>query len=53
MGPNGQPRRRLDTDRAAELLGFHAQTSLRDGLEKTIAWYRANVSATRFVRSNA
>jgi GDP-L-fucose synthase len=40
--PNGQPRRRLDTERAAELLGFHAQTSLRDGLEKTIAWYRAN-----------
>jgi GDP-L-fucose synthase len=40
--PNGQPRRRLDTERAAVLLGFHAQTSLRDGLEKTIAWYRAN-----------
>jgi GDP-L-fucose synthase len=39
--PNGQPRRRLDTERAAELLGFRAQTSLRDGLEKTIAWYRA------------
>jgi len=43
--PNGQPRRRLDTERAAELLGFHAQTSLRDGLEKTIAWYRANANA--------
>jgi GDP-L-fucose synthase len=39
--PNGQPRRRLDTGRAAALLGFEAQTSLRDGLEKTIAWYRA------------
>ena len=39
--PNGQPRRRLDTGRAGELLGFRAQTSLRDGLEKTIAWYRA------------
>jgi GDP-L-fucose synthase len=38
--PNGQPRRRLDTERAAELLGFRAQTALRDGLEKTIAWYR-------------
>jgi GDP-L-fucose synthase len=39
--PNGQPRRRLDTQRAAALLGFRAQTSLRDGLEKTIAWFRA------------
>jgi len=37
--PNGQPRRRLDTTRAAELLGFHAKTSLRDGLERTIRWY--------------
>jgi GDP-L-fucose synthase len=39
--PNGQPRRRLDTERAATLLGFEAQTPLRAGLEKTIAWYRA------------
>jgi len=38
--PNGQPRRRLDTTRAAELLDFHAKTSLRDGLERTIRWYR-------------
>jgi GDP-L-fucose synthase len=39
--PNGQPRRRLDTTRAAELLGWKAATSLREGLEQTIAWYRA------------
>jgi len=38
--PNGQPRRRLDTSRAAELLGFDARTSLRDGLGRTITWYR-------------
>jgi GDP-L-fucose synthase len=38
--PNGQPRRRLDTSRAEELLGFRAKTGLRDGLEQTIAWYR-------------
>jgi GDP-L-fucose synthase len=42
--PNGQPRRRLDTTRAAELLGWKAGTSLRDGLERTIAWYRAEAS---------
>jgi len=38
--PNGQPRRRLDTSRAEQLFGFRARTSLREGLEKTIAWYR-------------
>jgi GDP-L-fucose synthase len=39
--PNGQPRRRLDTTRAEELFGFAARTPLRDGLERTIAWYRS------------
>jgi GDP-L-fucose synthase len=38
--PNGQPRRSLDTTRARELFGFEAQTALRDGLERTIAWFR-------------
>jgi GDP-L-fucose synthase len=40
--PNGQPRRRLDVSRAEELFGFRARTSLREGLERTVAWYRAN-----------
>ena len=39
--PNGQPRRRLDTRRAETVLHWHAATPLRDGLERTIAWYRA------------
>ncbi|HEY7693095.1 MAG TPA: GDP-L-fucose synthase [Gaiellaceae bacterium] len=39
--PNGQPRRSLDASRARELFGFEARTPLRDGLERTIAWYRA------------
>jgi GDP-L-fucose synthase len=39
--PNGQPRRRLDTERARLLFGFEARTPLREGLEKTISWYRA------------
>ncbi|HEY7693192.1 MAG TPA: GDP-L-fucose synthase [Gaiellaceae bacterium] len=38
--PNGQPRRKLDTTRAKELFGFEAQTPLREGLERTISWYR-------------
>jgi len=42
--PDGQPRRCLNTDRAQERLGFTAQTNLRDGLKKTIAWYLENVN---------
>jgi GDP-L-fucose synthase len=42
--PNGQPRRRLDASRARELLGFEARTPLREGLERTVAWYRASRS---------
>jgi GDP-L-fucose synthase len=42
--PNGQPRRRLDVTRAEELFGFRARTPLREGLERTIAWYREAVS---------
>jgi GDP-L-fucose synthase len=38
--PDGQPRRRLDTSRAKELLGFEAETPLEEGLERTIVWYR-------------
>ena len=38
--PNGQPRRSLDASRAKELFGFEAPTPLREGLERTIAWYR-------------
>jgi GDP-L-fucose synthase len=37
--PNGQPRRRLDTGRAERLFDFRARTPLREGLERTIAWY--------------
>ncbi|MHB8772518.1 MAG: GDP-L-fucose synthase family protein [Syntrophales bacterium] len=38
--PDGQPRRMLDTTRAAQEFGFKAQTDFRAGLAKTIAWYR-------------
>jgi len=37
--PNGQPRRKLDTSRAAQTFGFRSKTSLQEGLRKTVAWY--------------
>ncbi len=40
--PNGQPRRSVDASRARELFGFEASTELRDGIERTVAWYRSN-----------
>jgi GDP-L-fucose synthase len=43
--PNGQPRRSLDATRARDLFGFEAHTPLREGLERTIAWYREHASA--------
>ncbi len=45
--PDGQPRRMLDTARAAEYFGFVAKTSFEDGLRKTIEWYRTTSAARR------
>jgi len=43
--PNGQPRRSLDPSRARELFGFEARTPLREGLERTVGWYREQTAA--------
>ena len=43
--PNGQPRRKLDTTRAKELFGFEAQTPFREGIARTVAWYREHAAA--------
>jgi GDP-L-fucose synthase len=40
--PNGQPRRCLDTSRARDLFGFQARTDFKQGLQKTIDWYRSH-----------
>ncbi len=40
--PNGQPRRALDTSRAAECFGWRAATPFEEGLRETIQWYREN-----------
>ena len=41
--PNGQLRRRLDTEKAASRFGFRARTSFNDGLRRTIEWYRGTL----------
>lgn len=37
--PDGQPRRMLDTSRAAEAFGFRAEIGFREGLRDTIDWW--------------
>ena len=38
--PDGQPRRCLAVSRAEQQFGFRAKVDFREGLERTIAWYR-------------
>ena len=40
--PDGQPRRRIDAGRAAELLGWRAEMNFREGLSRTVEWYLAH-----------
>mgnify|MGYP000864009656 CR=1 FL=1 len=39
--PDGQPRRMLETSRAAAEFGFAAKTDLATGLARTIEWFRS------------
>ncbi|MBP9040246.1 MAG: GDP-L-fucose synthase [Anaerolineaceae bacterium] len=41
--PNGQPRRRLNVERAEREFGFKAQVSFEEGLHRTIDWYKAKI----------
>ena len=40
--PNGQPRRCLDTSQAWNKFGFRAKTDFKEGLRRTVKWFRAN-----------
>ena len=44
--PDGQPRRRLDTKKAEKEFGFRAKTDFKEGLKKTIDWYKSARSST-------
>ena len=38
--PMGQPRRKCDTTKALNEIGYESKMSLKEGLEKTIDWYK-------------
>ncbi|HQQ06981.1 MAG TPA: GDP-L-fucose synthase, partial [Candidatus Omnitrophota bacterium] len=38
--PDGQPRRSLDISKARREFGFRSRISFRQGLKKTIDWYK-------------
>ncbi|MFY9264187.1 MAG: GDP-L-fucose synthase [Solirubrobacterales bacterium] len=40
--PGGQPRRSLDTSRAAKLFGFEAAVPFEEGIARTVEWFLAN-----------
>jgi GDP-L-fucose synthase len=42
--PDGQLRRCFDVSKARNDLGFEAKTDIRQGLEKTVDWYREHLS---------
>jgi GDP-L-fucose synthase len=42
--PSAIPIRRIDTSRAAQLIGFKAQTGLEEGIRRTMEWYRSQVA---------
>jgi len=41
--PDGQPRRGLNVDKAKYILGWKAKIQLREGLRRTIEWYKKEV----------
>ena len=41
--PNGQPRRRLDVERAGREFGFKARVNFEEGLRRTIEWYKTQM----------
>lgn len=44
--PDGQPRRRLDTQRAKKEFNFKAKVGFEEGLQKTIEWYKESIGVT-------
>ncbi len=49
--PDGQPRRCLDTTRAAKMLNWRAAVGFEDGLRRTIEWWRGETSKRQSVET--
>jgi GDP-L-fucose synthase len=45
--PDGQPKRRLDVERAKKEFGFEARMPFRKGLGKTIQWYQEHTGKSK------
>jgi len=45
--PDGQPRRKLNVDRASREFGFRSSTPFRAGLTETIRWYQEVMAGSR------
>jgi len=45
--PSMIPVRLIDTTRAKKLLGFRPKTALKDGLKKTVDWYKLKMPRAR------
>ena len=45
--PDGQPRRKLNVQRALDEFGFRSRTPFREGLTETIRWYEEARTGTR------
>jgi GDP-L-fucose synthase len=44
--PSGQPRRNADITKAKRLIGYHPRISLREGIKRTLQWYRETTAAS-------
>lgn len=44
--PNGQPRRRLNVERAEREFSFKARVGFEEGLRRTIDWYKVKIGMT-------
>jgi GDP-L-fucose synthase len=44
--PDGQPRRCLDISLARQLLGYKPRVTLSEGLDRTVAWYQQQLTAS-------